>query len=138
VRWNAISNLLGLAGAGVGGILGYFAFGWIIRAGFYGPFVPAGLLGLGCATLSAHRSTLRGVVCGIAGILLGVYSEWTYFPFRADDTLGYFIKHVHTLPPLKLLLIGLGGVLAFWLGRDYFDVAHFSSRWKPAPNEKRV
>src|SRR5260221_658361 len=43
-RYNSI--LLGILGAGVGGLLGYFAFGWLARQGLYGepPLLAARLL----------------------------------------------------------------------------------------------
>lgn len=35
-----ISNLLGLVGAGIGGVLGFYTFGWLVGQGFYGPMIP--------------------------------------------------------------------------------------------------
>ena len=38
------SNILGLIGAAVGGVLGYYTFQWIFDHGFYGMMIPARLL----------------------------------------------------------------------------------------------
>jgi len=116
-RYNSI--LLGILGAGVGGLLGYFAFGWLARQGFYAAALPGALLGLGCGWLVRERSLPLSVVCGVAALGLGFFSEWSLMPFIADGSFGYFIAHLHLLPPVKLLMLSLGGVLGFWfsLGR---------------------
>ena len=38
------SNLLALAGAVGGGLIGYFIFMWLAHQGFYGLILPGGLL----------------------------------------------------------------------------------------------
>ena len=53
-------TLLTLCGAVAGGILGYFAFGWLLGQGFYALMLPGGLLGLG-AGLAKNRSVLLAV-----------------------------------------------------------------------------
>jgi hypothetical protein len=113
-----VSNILGLIAAVAGGVIGYFAFFWIARYGFYAMIVPGGLLGLGCGLLAAHRSQARGVVCGIAALALGFYTEWVFRPWVADESLGYFIGHIHQLTPITLLMVGVGGLVAYWTGRD--------------------
>jgi hypothetical protein len=116
---NLVSLVLGLLGAVLGGALGYFVFLWGLRQGFYIIALPATLLGAGCGLLSRHRSIARGVLCGIAGLALGLYAEWRAFPFKADESLGYFLTHLKDLRPFTLLLIGLGGLLAFYFGQGH-------------------
>ena len=41
----------GLAGAALGGIVGYLVFGWLARQGLYALVLPGASLGLGCALL---------------------------------------------------------------------------------------
>ena len=48
-----ISNLLGLVGAIIGGVLGFYTFGWLFYYGFYGLMIPGAFLGLGCSLLGA-------------------------------------------------------------------------------------
>ena len=44
-----ISNMLGLVGALLGGVLGFYTFGWVLEHGFLGLMIPGALLGLGCS-----------------------------------------------------------------------------------------
>jgi hypothetical protein len=118
----AVSNALGLVGAAVGGAIGFFLFGWIAGQGFLAPFVPGGLLGLGCATLSAHRSVARGAVCAVAGLAIGFFADWWNFPFIADASLAYYVTHIPRLTMVKLIAIPVGGLLAYWLGREDFGI----------------
>lgn len=106
--------LLVLAGASVGGAVGYFAFFWIVTQGFYGLILPGSLLGVG-AFIAQNRSTKLAVVCGILGTALGFFTEWKFSPFIKDESLSYFLLHVHELKPVTLLMIGLGGVMGFWI-----------------------
>ena len=56
-----------------------------------------------------------GVVAAFAALLLGLYTEWKFAPFKADDSLGYFLLHIHKLKPLTLLMIALGCFVGFWV-----------------------
>ncbi len=80
-RASIVSNTLGLIGAAAGGVFGYVLFMWISRQGFYALIVPGGMLGLGCGLLARHPSMARGIVCGVAGLGLGLYTEWKFRPF---------------------------------------------------------
>ena len=110
--------LLGLVGGVAGGAAGDFLFFWLARQGLYGLIIPGALLGLGCALLSRARSLTRGVVCGLAGLGLGLFVEWKFSPFLADGGFVYLLTHVHKLQGATQLMIVVGGVLAFWLGKD--------------------
>ncbi len=112
------SNILGLIGAAVGGVLGYYNFLWILNQGFYGLMIPGALLGLGCGLLSRHASQLRGVLCGAAGLVLGMYAEWSYRTFVADGSFAYMVTHIQEKPPLTLVMLALGAFFAYWMGRD--------------------
>jgi hypothetical protein len=113
-----ISNVLGLVGAMVGGALGFYTFDWLRGQGFYGLMIPGALLGLGCSLLAQHRSTARGIICGLAALALGLYTEWRFWPFIADPSLSYFLKNVGSLKPVTLLMLGVGALIAFWIGGD--------------------
>lgn len=113
-----ISHGLAFIGAAVGALLGHLLFLWIVGQGFYGLMIPGALLGFGCSQLAQERSVPRGVACGFAAALLGLYSEWKVFPFQADGAFRYFIAHVADLKPITLLMIGLGAAFGFWLGKD--------------------
>ena len=106
---------LGLLGAAIGGTVGYFAFFWIARQGFYALVLPAGLLGLAAGLCARQRSRPLAVICGVAGLALGFFTEWRFAPFVADPGLSYFLAHVHTLNGITLFMIGLGAVVSYSL-----------------------
>ena len=107
---------LGLVGALAGGVLGYFAFFWMARQGFYALVLPGAALGLGCGLLSGGKSWGLGIVCGILGVMLGLTTEWRHAPFVANDSFPYFLTHVGDLRPFTLASIGLCGLFACWFG----------------------
>jgi len=111
------NGVLGLLGAAVGGTLGYFAFFFLARQGLYAMVLPGTLLGLGCGALSGVKSNSLGIVSGLLAVLLGIFTEWRFAPFIDDDGLAYFISHLYDLKSATLVLIGLGGLFAFWFGR---------------------
>jgi hypothetical protein len=118
MRIPLISNLLGLIGGAVGGVLGYYLFFWIADRGFYGLMIPGALVGLGASMLSMHRSPARGVVLGVAALALGLFIEWKFRPFKADGSFTFLLKHVSDLTSITLVMIAVGGVFAFWMGKD--------------------
>jgi hypothetical protein len=111
---------LGLLGALIGGCVGYFSFFWISRQGFYALALPGALLGLGAGLCARHRSSLLAIICGIAGLALGLFTEWRFAPFIADKSLSYFFSHLHLLRPLTWIMVALGTFLSYRLalGRD--------------------
>lgn len=110
---------LGLVGAAVGGVVGYFAFFWIARQGFYAIILPPALLGL-CAGLGARRrSALLASISAVAGLALGLFIEWRFAPFVVDGSLRYFVTHLHTLRPLTMLMIALGTILSYRLALGF-------------------
>jgi len=113
----ALSHALGLIGAAIGGVVGFFAFRWILSQGLYALILPGAMLGAGCGALARHPSLARGVACGLAGLDLGLVCEWKFFPFVADEGLGYFLAHLHQLKPISILMILAGAYMAYWMGR---------------------
>ena len=104
---------LGLLGAAAGGCLGYLAFFWIARQGFYALILPPGLLGMAAGICARQRSTPLALICGIAGLALGLVTEWRFAPFVDDRSFGYFVTHVHLLKPVTLLMLALGTYLSY-------------------------
>jgi hypothetical protein len=130
-----VSHVLGFIGAVVGGVFGYYAFKWIWHQGFYALVIPGGLLGLGCGLAARHPSKIRGVICGLAGLLLGLYTEWTFYPFKADDSFFYLVSHAYQLKPVTLLMVALGGIVAYWSGAEG-DIARLGSFSSPKPTTR--
>ena len=108
------SFLLGLVGAVLGGVLGYFAFVWLAQQGFYALPLPGALMGAGCALLSKQLSLTLAIVSGVGALALGIFSEWRVLPFLKDDSFPYFLSHLNQLRPITWIMILLGGVLGFW------------------------
>jgi subtilisin family serine protease len=56
----------------------------------------------------------------VAGLALGLFTEWRFAPFIADNSLLYFVTHVHALKPITILMLALGAFLSYRLalGRD--------------------
>jgi hypothetical protein len=110
----------GLGGAVAGGAIGYFAFIWIARQGFYALMLPGALAGVGASLFVSNRSVPRAALCGVFALGLGLFAEWRFAPFVKDPSLAYFLAHVHQLQPFSQLMIAAGGVLGYWLaiGRE--------------------
>ena len=134
-----ISNLLGLVGAAVGGVLGFYTFGWLVSYGFHGEAIPGAFLGLGCGLLAQHRSIARGIACAAAALVLTVVTESHFLPFVADHSVSYMATHLQDLPVPTLALMAIGTIVAFWAGKDAgFRLAPWSRPPRPvgakAPN----
>jgi hypothetical protein len=115
-------NVFAFAGAIVGGLVGYLAFFWIVRQGFYGLILPGALLGLG-AGIFPNRSTVLCVICGFLALALGLLAEWRFEPFIKDEGLIYFLTHVHQLRPITLIMIAAGAFIGFWSPFRHREVA---------------
>jgi hypothetical protein len=113
-----ISNLLGLVGAAIGGVLGFYTFGWLEHHGFYGLAIPGSFLGLGCGLLAQHRSPVRGVVCALAAFALSIFTEWKFHHFLEDPSFTFMLRHVQDLSPVTLLMTAIATIVAFWVGQD--------------------
>ncbi len=111
--------LLGIVGAIIGGCLGYFAFFWIVNQGFYALIVPAALLGLGTGIAARQRIVPLAIICGIAGLILGIVTEWRYAPFKADDGFLFFVTHLHDLKPITLVMIVIGAFFSYRLALGF-------------------
>jgi hypothetical protein len=114
---HAFILIRGIIGAAVGAFVGYFVFRWLVQARLYGIMVPGLLLGLGAGLAARGPSQGLGILCGLAAVVVTVFDEWSVFPFVKDRSFGFFVAHVHELPPIKLALMGLGAVAAYWFGQ---------------------
>ncbi len=107
-------NILVLAAALIGGVLGHFIFFWVARQGFYGLILPGAGAGIVAGFFTA-KSKWVPVACGVFALLLGLLTEWRFAPFAKDDSLGYFLTHMHELKTITLIMIAVGGLLGFWI-----------------------
>ena len=107
---------LGLLGALVGGVLGYYLYKLLLSQGFYGLAIPGAALGLGCGTLSGGYSKALGIVCSVLALGLSLFSEWKFFPFVADGSFEFFLTHLHQLKAWTLIMTAVGTFAGYWLG----------------------
>jgi hypothetical protein len=127
-----ISNLLGLVGATLGGVAGFYVYRWILNQGFIGGMIPGAFLGLGCSLLARHPSIPRGVVCGVAGLVLGFFTDW--YTTITKQTFWEYLLDMKSINQVILLTIAIGTLIAFWLGKDAGLAGR--SRLATAPTEK--
>ena len=113
-----VSAVLGVAGGMVGGVVGYYLFGLLVSVGLYALLLPGALLGWGSGLAARQRSVARGVLCAVAALGLGLYCDWSFFPFAADQSPGYFLTHLGDLDNvgITLAMVVGGALLALWLG----------------------
>jgi hypothetical protein len=109
--------LRGMAGALIGAVLGWFAFGWLVGQGLYALALPGALVGIGCGLISGGVSTVNAVLCAVLAGVLGLVLEWWNLPFIADESFEFFVSHLHELKPITWLMVGLGCVFGHWFGR---------------------
>jgi len=111
---NFKSDALVLLGALIGGLAGYFLFHFLINQGFYGLMLPGGVLGIGAGVFKTPNKYVS-VVCGVMAAALGLVAEWSAFPFKADESLAYFLSHFYDLKPATLIMIAIGAGVGFWI-----------------------
>ena len=47
--------------------------------------------------------------------MFSLYTEWKFAPFLKDESLSYFLFHIHEKAPIKLLMIAIGTGIGFWV-----------------------
>jgi hypothetical protein len=125
---NIKNPALVILGAIGGGLAGYVLFFQIVKFGFYGLIIPGGLLGMGAGAFK-NDSKAIAIICGVMALLLGLFTEWRFAPFRADPSLGYFLTHIHKLNRITLIMIAVGAGMGFWVP---------FRRSQEGPNQQRV
>ena len=109
--------ILAIIGAVGGGVLGYVIFFLLAGQGFYAMVLPVAAPGLGGGAMLRGRSTAFGIVCGVLGVVLGLFIEWRFAPFVADPGFIYFAAHLYKLSAVTLVMIAVGGACGFWFGQ---------------------
>lgn len=107
--------LLGIVGAAIGAALGYAITYALLQNGLYAPLFAQAALGAGAGMLARRRLVPLGILCAFAGLVFGLFLEWRFFPFIADQSLGYFVTHIHKLTMLHLIFIAVGTFFSYRL-----------------------
>jgi uncharacterized membrane protein len=97
-------------------VAGFYLYCWIVTKGLVGGMIPGALLGLGCSLLARHQSYARGVVCGIAGLVLGFFADW--YTNLTTKTFWEYLHDLKSVNQVYILMILLGAAIAFWIGKD--------------------
>jgi hypothetical protein len=105
--------VLSTLGAVAGGVLGFFVFQWLYSYGYYALMLPIAGVGLGGSLFARRASILRAILCTVAGLALGIYTEWH---FCNNDSFSYFLTHLNELSPPTCIMLFVGALLCFWLG----------------------
>ena len=129
----AAGIVLGVVGALVGGAVGHFLFLAMATRGYYAMVLPGSLVGLGCGLLSGRRSVPLGIACGALGLVVSIFTEWRHAPFVRDTSLSFFLKHLHKLSGVSLIMILVGAAFAFWFGLGRTGGIWFRRRKRAEP-----
>ena len=70
------------------------------------------------AECSRHDSIPRGLLCGAGALALSLFTEWKFHHFLVDNSFSYMLNHISEKGPVTLLMMMLGTVIAFWVGKD--------------------
>lgn len=106
-----------ICGTIAGMLLGYVGFALLWKLGFYAMVVPGTMIGLGCGAQSGGRSLMLGLFAAFVAMGFGLFIEWKFFSFIADDSFGYFLTNLSELKTQTKLLITAGAFAGFWFGR---------------------
>jgi hypothetical protein len=127
---------LGLTGALLGGVVGYYIYIWLWRnEGVYALVLPGAMIGIGCELLALDRSRFRGMLCAVAAVVVGLFCEWRIWPFKADESFLYLVTHAHQLKLLTQIMIVLGALVAYWCGQG--SAIRAFRRWQRASQVER-
>ena len=113
----AVSFIRGIVGAAIGAVIGWYAFGALLSQGLYALALPGALVGLGFGILSRRSMLVGGLFCAVAGLSVMLLCEWHYRPFIKDDSLQYFVTHLHKLEQFTYVFLGIGTIFSFWFGK---------------------
>jgi uncharacterized membrane protein YeaQ/YmgE (transglycosylase-associated protein family) len=108
----------GIVGAAIGAAIGYFAFVKLSSINLYAFMLPGALIGLGCGFMAKKNSNLLSGFCFLLAIVVSVLGEWNTLWFSEDESLGYFVQHIHeSRGGFALFAVILNGVIGAWLCR---------------------
>jgi len=97
---------LALVGAVIGGVLGYFAFYWLVsNMGLAFVALPGAAVGFGRIAATRTRSVIVAAMCGVGAIGLGLYI--------ANE---FYAGGITATPPMGWGGIILGAFAAIWFG----------------------
>ena len=115
--------LLGVFGALLGAVVGFFVFQFLARRGLYFIVLPGALVGLGCGFAARSRLLVLGIIAVAVAIPTAIVCEWRTDRYFCDDgeTLMGVLEYTSRMVELRgwklPVFVGLNGLIAFWFGR---------------------
>ena len=107
---------LAIAGTVAGAALGALAFWGLLKYNFYAIMLPGLLAGLGGGYPLKRRMIAVGLFAAVVGLVTMVLAEWANRPFVKDESLTFFVTHLHHLNRGAILMMVLGVAAALWFG----------------------
>lgn len=104
-------------GAAAGGAVGTLAYWLLLQRDYHVLAVVGTGVALGVSALARTRHLAWGVATGVLAVLASVLVEWWFRPFTADDSISYFVSHLHALPANSLVSLAAVAVLGVYFGR---------------------
>ncbi|MFN0022039.1 MAG: hypothetical protein ACKVP0_27640 [Pirellulaceae bacterium] len=113
-----LAMVRGVGGALAGAVIGTVVFTLLVRyVGVYAMAIPGALVGLICSYAARQRSLVLGIMSALFAAATMIIAEWWNFPFKKDESLGFFLRNLGQLSSLFWISLLLGGGLAFWFGQ---------------------
>ncbi len=123
----------GTIGAFVGAAIGILVYWFLLRNNVQAPILVPGVTGVVAGLAGAKRDVKMGLITAVIAIPATILPDAIWLPFTMDESIGYFLPHLHKLNPIRigpislpmLLVYAIGIGLAFWfgMGRDYLRPA---------------
>jgi len=107
----------GIIGAILGAVIGYFAYFKLLDFGYDGLMVSGLLIGLGFSLFSKRTFWSAGIFCAVLALIVMLYCEWQSLENFHDKDLATFVKAIPDLNSWSKIMLGVGALMAFWLGR---------------------
>jgi hypothetical protein len=119
---SSLQLVKGIAGAIVGGAIGYGVFVMLSRFGIYAIILPGALIGIAASYGSRMYSLPLGIICAVAALPVSLLAHGHLFRFIQDDSLQYLFLNFYKLPTMELVMMLFGVFAAFYFGKgqDYF------------------
>ena len=105
-----------ITGTILGSVLGVLAFWVAMRLGYHALAAVAAGPGLGGGLAARRRSIAWGLAIGIFSVGLTLVSEWLIFPFAVDESFGYFLRHLGSVPMKAQLSMIAAAAIGFYFG----------------------
>lgn len=104
-------------GAAAGAAVGTLVYWFLLARGYHVLAAVGGGVALGVSAMARTRHLAWGFATGVLAVLVSVLVEWRFRPFAADESLSYFLSHVHALPYNSLVSLAVVAVLGVYFGR---------------------